>query len=317
MQLLSTLFVAAAAHATFFVPMRHKISAGTAAAPSSPASNPIAYIPGKKVLTDDVNLYMIYYGNWSTPQVFLLSLAHTFPTQIDLVNEFANGLGSSSWYASTKEYYYLAEGSSKKVYVNGALKVGKTIIDEGSLGDSLSGSNLADLIQTNVDNGKLPEDENGIYFIMTGNNIDESIRPDLGAASFCSDYCGYHISTKLSSGKQIQYGFVGNPITKCAFNCLPQQNQRKSPNNDPGVDGLLSALAHEITEAISDPISDIDDARAWQDSNGSENGDKCAYDFGSSVKKDQNGASYNLEFGGKKYLIQQNWSPVSQSCVQI
>jgi len=65
-------------------------------------------------------------------------------------------------------------------------------------------------------------------------------------------------------------------------------------------------------EAISDPVSDIDSQRAWQDSTGAENGDKCAWTFGT----EQSGASgsWNLQVSGRKYLIQQNWSPVTQSC---
>lgn len=29
-----------------------------------------------------------------------------------------------------------------------------------------------------------------------------------------------------------------------------------------------------------------------------------------------NGSRYNAEFGGKQYMIQMNWSPETQSCVQ-
>ena len=56
-------------------------------------------------------------------------------------------------------------------------------------------------------------------------------------------------------------------------------NCKLSPNNDVGVDGMISALAHELVEAITDPVSDIDQLRAWQDATGYENGDKCAVRF--------------------------------------
>ena len=56
-------------------------------------SGPIGpYQYGAKVLTKDVGLYLIYYGNWSLPIT-------------DQVTKFANGIGSSSWYSITKQYY--------------------------------------------------------------------------------------------------------------------------------------------------------------------------------------------------------------------
>ncbi len=62
---------------------------------------------------------------------------------------------------------------------------------------------------------------------------------------------------------------VGDP-TACIDGCAPPDNQKKSPNGFPGVDAMLSVLAHELTEAVSDPISDIDAQRAWQDASGAE-----------------------------------------------
>ena len=246
----------------------------------------ITYSLGKKVLTGDVNLYFIYYGvSWTA-------------SQKQLVEEFANGLGASSWY--------------KKVYVDGALRVAKTI---STSGPDLSGTAIGDLIQKYVDNKTLPEDENGIYFVLSTPDVKETIRSDLGEASFCSDYCGYHISSLLESGKRVQYGFVGNPSTQCPKSCIPPENRSNSPNKDVGIDALLSTLAHEITEAITDPLSDVTLERAWKDSQDSENADKCAYEYGETSTDHASKSVYNLEFGGRKYLIQQNWSPVSQSCI--
>jgi hypothetical protein len=282
---------------SFIAPLRPLTPSGQE--PRDPASrSTIKYTIGTKVLTSDVNLYMIYYGAWTVAQK-------------TLVNEFSNNISNSSWYKTTKLYYSQAQSTANKVYVNGAVQVKGVVSDSGSLGKSLTGSNLPDLVQTYISKGDLPEDENGIYFVVTSGEISESIRPDVGQASFCSDYCGYHITTQLNSGKRVQYAMVGNP-TACIDSCAPPSNHRVSPNGDAGVDAMLSVLAHELTEAISDPISDIDAQRAWQDDSGSENADKCAWTFG--VSSSEKGYSYNLQFSGKKYMIQQNWSPVSQSC---
>lgn len=219
------------------------------------AARGIRYTMGNRVLVKDVNLYMIYYGEWTE-------------TQKTILDKFASNIGSSDWYKLTKLYYYQASSSAKKTYVDGVVKVAKSVSDTGSKGKSLSGSDLPDLVQSLVDSGALPEDEDGIYFINTSGEVAESIRPDLGTASFCSDYCGYHVTTELKSGKRVQYAMVGNPIS-CISGCAPSQNQKLSPNGDAGVDAMLSVFAHELTEAVSDPISDIDAERAWQDANGS------------------------------------------------
>jgi Phosphate-induced protein 1 conserved region len=100
--------------------------------------------------------------------------------------------------------------------------------------------------------------------------------------------------------------------TACLSGCA-SVNTSKSPNGDAGVDAMMSVIAHELAEAVSDPISDIDNERAWQDSNGSENADKCAWGYGTTYKT-SNGASANGKINGKDYLIQRNWDPVLGSC---
>lgn len=138
-------------------------------------TRPIKYQYGNKVLTNDVNLYMIYYGaSWTDEQR-------------SIINEFASNIGASDWYKTTKLYYYQASPTANKVYVNGAVRIAATVNDAGSLGNSLSGSNLPELLQNLTSAGTLPEDEDGIYFILTSAEVEESIRPDpkLGASNFC------------------------------------------------------------------------------------------------------------------------------------
>lgn len=140
------------------------------------------------------------------------------------------------------------------------------------------------------------------------------------------------------------YAFVGNP-TSCLAGCSPN-NQNVSPNGSPGVDAMISVIAHgtitdnyreregvgdgersssqfptsprfpviiELTEAVTDPVSDVDTLRAWQDAQGAENADKCAYVYGNMTS--ENGYKYNIVQGSRKYLIQQNWSPAApQGC---
>jgi hypothetical protein len=74
------------------------------------------------------------------------------------------------------------------------------------------------------------------------------------------------------------------------------------------VDAAISVLAHELTEAATDPQMD-----GWKDSNGWENADKCAWNF-LNVIQSSSGYSYNVQIGTRKYYIQSNWKQCSQSC---
>ncbi|KAL2912072.1 hypothetical protein HK105_208424 [Polyrhizophydium stewartii] len=265
--------------------------------PDSLAPVPINYHLGAPVLTRYLTVYLIYYGKWTTQQRAI-------------VEDFVKGLGASSWYAINKKYYYQARATSGKVFVQTPVVLAGTASDNYSLGKALSGNALPNIIQAQINARTLPEDTDGVYFVMVSDDVTESIRNDFDPGTFGVDYCGYHLSWPLKSGKRIFYAMVGN-IWAVRNACAPPGNHDVSPNGDPGVDGALSVLAHELVEAVTDPISD--GTRAWEDANRDENADKCAYTYGPTSRA-SNGAFYNMGWNGRNYLIQQNWDPVKQAC---
>jgi hypothetical protein len=269
--------------------------------PASLARGDIAYRYGKKVLAGtNVTIYNIFYGDFTEAQK-------------TVVETFSKGVGASNWWDITNKYYYQENAAAEKVYVTDGILLGKSVQDNYSKGKSLKDNNLPEIIQAQIDAGNLPEDDNAVYFVITAKDVKEKIRSDLGNAAFCSQYCGYHVSWKLRSGKRIFYSMVGLPSNSCLSGCAPRQNQRKSPNNDPALDAMISVFAHELTEAVTDPISDIGDERAWEDDQRLENADKCR-GFGKTFTS-ANGATANMIIGGTEYMVQQNWDPVAQTCV--
>jgi hypothetical protein len=80
--------------------------------------------------------------------------------------------------------------------------------------------------------------------------------------------------------------------------CAPQST---SPNGNPGIDGAISVLSHELEEATTDP-----DLNAWYDSSGAEDADKCAWTFGHSQYQLGNGSWANMHLGSRDFLIQRN-----------
>lgn len=246
-------------------------SSDNAATPSAKAkTNGISY-HGGPVMTSTKNIYFIWYGTWSSnAQSILTNLAQTE--------------GGSSYF------------NINTTYTNsGGTKVSNSISYKGSTsndyvqGKSLSDSSIKTIVSNAITSGALPKDTNGIYFVLTASDVNET-------SGFCTQYCGWHTSGSIS-GSDIKYAFIGNPA-RCLSSCAAQSN---SPNGDAGADGAASIIAHEMEEASTDP-----DLNAWYDSRGEENADKCAWTFGTEHAA-SNGSKYNVTFGSRQYLIQQNW----------
>ncbi|KAI8621644.1 hypothetical protein BC830DRAFT_1077032 [Chytriomyces sp. MP71] len=255
-------------------------------------------------MTQPMNLYIIWYGsNWSADSK-------------SIVTDFLSGLGQSDFWSVEQKYY---QGSaSKPVYVTGDVKISGQYDDAYSLTKTLnSGSSgnfndVATIIQNAVDSNNLPSDKYGFYLVL---GDDQTVE---GAS--CSEYCGYHTSTlsdrdqgSTIAGDDLVYTYIGNP-TACGLNGILGCGGQtfNSPNGNPGVDAMLSPIAHELAEGGSNP----DTSRsAWNNADGYENGDNCAYIFGSKRKYDVTGGFYyNQEWNGRKYQIQQLWDPTTQLC---
>lgn len=252
---------------------------------STGASTPIFYHTGGAVMgsavntaeSGVVNVYVIWYGNWAQKNG-----TDTAAGQ-QIVLDFLNGIGGSPYNAINTTYSTISTTIQNAVQYKGA------ITDTGSAGTRLSDSAIQTLVKNAILKGKLPSDPKGVYFVLTSSNISTS-------SGFCTRYCGWHTHTSVN-GVDIKYSFVGN-AARCLTSCAPQS---VSPNGNAGVDGMVSVLAHELVETVSDP-----DLNAWYDSSGAENADKCAWTFGQSQYQVANGAFANMKIGARDYLIQRN-----------
>jgi len=128
-----------------------------------------------------------------------------------------------------------------------------------------------------------------VYFVLTSSDVTKT--------GFLTQYCGWHTWATLAN-TNIKYSFVGDPTGPSMGNCAAQAT---SPNGNPGVDAMLSVIAHELVEAATDP-----NLTAWYDTRGYENADKCAWTFGTTYLA-SNGSSANMTLGSHNYLIQRNW----------
>lgn len=103
-----------------------------------------------------------------------------------------------------------------------------------------------------------------------------------------ANYCAYH-SWGSCSGTPVEFGFFFNLDGDAG--CDPQST---ISTESQGLAALANVSGHELSETRSDP-----NGNAWYASNGSENGDNCAWTFG---------GNYVTFLDGTKWKIQGNWS---------
>jgi len=251
---------------------------------SPAASKKIEFQNGPVLGTDanGVNVYIIWYGNWANN------------TATDIVPDFISHLSGSPWYGITSTY---TDTANKPV--TNKVTLAKQISDNYSHGASLKDADIADIVKTALTNKTLPVDQDAVYFVLTSSDVKEGVSIN----SFCKLYCGWHnTGSGVAGGKtvNIRYSFVGDP-SRCLSSCAAQPT---GPNDNPGADGMVSIIAHELSEAVTDP----DIATGWRfyTTDGNENADECAWTFGTEYTTG-NGSLANMKLGTRDYLVQQNW----------
>jgi len=233
-------------------------------------ANGISY-HGGPVMLGNVGVYYIWYGNWAGN------------TATSILSDLASNIGGSPYYNINTTYY---DGSNR--HVSNLASFLRSTTDNYSRGTALADADIQTIVTSAINSG-LPLDSNGVYFVLTSADVNET-------SGFCTRYCGWHTHGTIN-GTDIKYSFVGNP-DRCPSAC---EAQTTGPNGNAGADGMASIISHEFEESTSDP-----DLNAWYDNRGQENADKCAWTFGTTYTT-PNGAQANMRLGVRDFLIQQNW----------
>lgn len=228
---------------------------------------------GGPVMLGTTNVYYIWYGDWkgsNAPAILEYLAAH---------------IGGSRWFNINTTYY-----DSQKRRVSNSVHFAGATNDWYSRGTTLTDAEVQQVVTDAVKSGRLPKDTHGVYFVLSAKDVSES-------SGFCTHYCGWH-NHGVIAGSDLKYAYIGNPI-RCPSACQPQN---PSPNRNSPADAMASVIAHELSEAVTDPYFS-----AWYDDvHGEENADICAWSFGPTYKT-ANGSLANRKLGEKSYLIQQNW----------
>jgi hypothetical protein len=162
----------------------------------------------------------------------------------------------------------------------------------------------------------LPHNFTHIYVLYTAKAVESCFNPgsttSTAGGQACTinhqptaAYCAYHNESASSAVyANMSYPIYHSPVH---FTCGSDARVAgfgtiETPNNNPDADVEISPTSHEINESITDP----DTETGWYDSHGFENGDECAYIYGTS--SGSAGQFYNQTINGQHYLTQEEFS---------
>lgn len=145
-----------------------------------------------------------------------------------------------------------------------------------------------------------PQDTSHVYFIFTPSGLGSCAG---GGSSICaySSYCAYHGAFSNGGTSTTLYGNMPWVYAKsgCDMGQYPNGGQ---------ADPTINVLSHEFNEAITDPVPNW----GWVDASGAENGDKCAWTFG--TLSGSKGAQYDQTINGHHYYLQEEFDNASDAC---
>jgi hypothetical protein len=263
---------------------------------SAASSGSALFYHGGPVMAFGVNLYFIFYGNWSAEA-----------ESTGILTALAQGIGGSPYFNINTTYHAMANG--RDVAIENVVRYAGSVNDGYSQGASLTEDSTPRIVESALVSGALPVDPDGVYFVLGS--------PDTTESGFCKTSCGWHGYGRLLDGHlnanqptgpgiDIKYAFVGNPKTQCMSFCSLFSANFPPPNGNASADAMASIIAHELSEAVNDPHMN-----AWFDFTGNESADKCQWSYGTVYRvpagqPNSNGV-YNTSVGGRNFLLQQNW----------
>lgn len=133
------------------------------------------------------------------------------------------------------------------------------------------------------------------FFMFTAKNVGSCSDSSHCAFSY---YCAYHSNVGNTTYANMPYS-----------DTVPADCDAGQHPNNSDADATLNVTSHEHNETITDPLG-----TAWWDRAGYENGDKCAWKFGTQLGSTSYG-QYNQLINGHPYELQMEYSNAHRTCV--
>ena len=236
-------------------------------------------------MVDKVNLYNIYYGEFSN-------------FTMNSIDYFSTYVGSSNWFAVLKSFYYQQQQGGAKEYISkNATFARRAVYQPNVKALSIGDADIVNAVLSNLQNNHLPIDANGIYNVF--------FRGDFNYSGWNVNWCSAHMLLQNVSGLNLKVSIVGDPDTAPMISraCNPGF-QQVSSSETPGVSTMATYYAHELANIVTDF-----DKNAWYFNGYNPNGDEvaglCNWDFGAIT----NNANIWLGPQHKPFLLEKLFQP--------
>ena len=137
-----------------------------------------------------------------------------------------------------------------------------------------------------------------MFFLMTPDGVG-SCTDSSGNVCSSNFFCAYHSDFVDSSSEDVIY--ANEPYEGTIGGCANPFDQGFP--NDIDADTTINTISHEHNEAITDPFG-----TAWLAADGNENGDLCAFGFGTQLGGTPGVDSWNQVINGHNYELQEEFS---------
>jgi hypothetical protein len=221
-----------------------------------------------------------------------------------------DSLGTQNVYSVATQY---TDGSGAVQYQS---TVGGSYIDHGPLPANgcddgldpycLTDQQLQDEIQAVLTAKGWHGGLDHIFFLITPNGVGSCVDAS-GIECSTNAFCAYHSAFTDSNHENAIY--ANEPYEGPYPGCTNTQDQGL-PNDTDG-DTTVNTISHEHNEAITDPFG-----TGWIAGDGNENGDLCAYIFGSPLGGSGGSTAWNQVINNHKYSLQEEYSNAVSGCIQ-
>ena len=240
------------------------------------------------------------------------------PNYQSIINGFFQNVAAASGststvYESDTQYY---QGSSPQTFIQNQSTFGGSFVDSTNAipttgtCSSQYGSPISPFLTGCITDAQIQAEIESVlnrtgwtpgptklFLLFTPRNVGSCADTFSGTCAY-TYYCAYH--SWIGSGSSATI-YANQPY---AAYVPAACDAGQHPNAD-DADATINVASHEHNEAITDW-----QGNAWYDRRGYENGDKCAWNFGTALGSTGYGA-YNQVIGGGSYYLQQEWSNAS------
>jgi hypothetical protein len=234
---------------------------------------------------------------------------------VSLINGYfadvAHDSGGTANVYSVATQYYDNSGAIQYQSTVGGSYVDHDPLPPSGCNDGVDAVCLTDLqLQAEIQNVLTAKGWHGsltnAFFLMTPTGVG-SCGDASGSECSTNVFCAYHSDFTDLAGERVIY--ANEPYEGTIGGC---SGPGQGFPNDGDADTTINTISHEHNEAITDPFGD-----GWVNpASNEENGDLCAYTYGSPVGVAGNGQPYNQLINGHSYSLQQEYSDKGSTCIQ-